>query len=290
MPMPPVARAALWMVGALLSFLAMALGGRELSGTLGTFQILFFRSVVGLVVIGLLVARGGAQALRTQRFGLHLWRNLAHFCGQFGWFFAIAAIPLAEVFAIEFTIPIWTALLAAVFLGERLTAARVAALALGVAGVLLILRPGAAIVHPAALAALLGAMAYAVSHLQTKRLTTTERPLTILFYMTLIQWPLGLAGAAVQWHEVALAQLPWIVVVGLAALSAHYCLARALTLADVNVVLPMDFLRLPLVALLGFAMYGERIEALAVAGTALILLANVANLRAAKRSEPPPPR
>ena len=282
-PRPPTAVAALWMVGALLSFLAMALGGRELSAGLSTFQILFFRSVFGLVVIGLLVARTGTQTLRTTRLGLHLWRNLAHFGGQFGWFFAIAVIPLAEVFAIEFTIPIWTALLAAAFLGERLTGARLLALALGIAGVLLILRPGVAIVQPAALAALLGAMAFAVSYVLTKRLTVTESPLAILFFMALMQLPLGLAGAVLQWREVMLAHVPWLLIVGIASLSAHYCLTRALSLADVGVVVPIDFLRLPLVAVVGYVLYGETVDAFAIAGTVLILAANVANIRSSLR-------
>lgn len=282
-PRSPTAVAALWMVGALLSFLSMALGGRELSSELSTFQILFFRSVVGLVVIGLLVARTGTQTLRTTRPGLHLWRNLAHFGGQFGWFFAIAVIPLAEVFAIEFTIPIWTALLAAAFLGERLTGARLLALALGIAGVLLILRPGVAIVQPAAVAALLGAMAFAVSYVMTKRLTVTDSPLAILFFMALMQLPLGLAGAVMQWRDVALGHVPWLVIVGIAALSAHYCLARALSLADVGVVVPIDFLRLPLVGVLGYVLYGETVDSFAIAGTVLILVANVANIRDSMR-------
>lgn len=275
----PAARAALWMVGTLLSLLGMAIAGRELSSGLSTFQILFFRSAVGLVVIGLVVLRIGPRQLVTGRPWMHVLRNLAHFAGQFGWFFAIAAIPLAEVFAIEFTMPLWGGLLAAAFLGERLTRKRLFALVLGLAGVALILRPGLAIVHPAAVAALLGAMAFAAAHVTTRRLTRTESALAILFYMSLIQFPLGLAGAALHWQPLALAHLPWILVVGLTSLSAHFCLTRALTLADVSVVLPMDFLRLPLVAVIGFWWYGERVDALVAAGTALILLGNGINLR-----------
>jgi drug/metabolite transporter (DMT)-like permease len=282
----PVTCATFWMGGALLSFLAMALGGRELSGGLSTFQILFFRSLVGLVVIGLLVLlRTGWQPLRTRRLGAHISRNIFHFGGQFGWFFAIAAIPLAEVFAIEFTIPIWTALLAALFLGERLSRARLLALALGIAGVLFILRPGASMVQPAALAALLGAMAYAAAHIQTKRLTSTEAPMSVLFYMTVVQLPLGLLGAAFDWRPVQDVHVPWLLVVGLSALSAHYCLTRALKLADVGVVLPMDFLRLPMVAVLGFWLYGETVGLMFVLGTALILVGNVLNLRSARGPE-----
>lgn len=276
----PQARAAVWMLGALVSFLAMALGGRELAvAGLSTFQILFFRSMVGLIVIGSIALRHGVAVLRTHRIGEHVWRNVAHFGGQFGWFFAIATLPLAEVFAIEFTIPVWTALLAAAFLGEHLTRTRGIALALGLAGVLLVLRPGVAIVQVGALAALGGALAYAVSHLLTKRLTTSEAPLAIVFYMTAVQLPLGLVGALPQWHPVTAAQLPSLAVVGLTALSAHYCLSRALSLAEVGVVLPIDFLRLPLAALLGYLLYGEAIGAAATAGAALILLANAVNLR-----------
>lgn len=278
----PAWRAAAWMVVALLSFMAMAIAGRELAnGGLSTFQILFFRSVVGLLVIGALVLHTGPALLRTQRLGEHVWRNVAHFGGQFGWFFAIALMPLAEVFAIEFTIPIWTALLAAVFLGERLTRPRIVALALGLAGVLLVLRPGLSIVQPAALAALGGALAYAASYLLTKRLTSTEAPLAILFYMTVVQLPMGLLGAVPQWQPLAAGQLPWLGVVGVAALTAHYGIARALKLADVGMVIPIDFLRLPLVALIGWALYGETVGALAIAGALLIVLGNVINLRAA---------
>lgn len=279
----PVWRAAAWMVGALVSFLAMAIAGRELSKLgLSTFQILFFRSVIGLLVIGALVLHTGAALLRTQRFGEHVWRNLAHFGGQFGWFFALAAMPLAEVFAIEFTIPIWTALLAALFLGERLTPPRIVALALGLAGVLLVLRPGAALLQPAALAALGGAMAYATSYLFTKRLAGTEAPLAVLFYMTVVQLPLGLVGALPQWRALDWAQAPWLLVVGVTALTAHYCLTRALRLAEMSVVLPIDFLRLPLVAVVGYLLYGETVGLMALAGALLIVAANVINLRAAK--------
>ena len=79
------------------------------------------------------------------------------------------------------------------------------------------------------------------------------------------------------------AQVPWLLVVGVTALTAHYCLTRALRLAEMSVVLPIDFLRLPLVALLGYALYGETVGLLALAGALLIVAANVINLRAAQR-------
>ncbi len=271
------------MAGALASFIALALGGRELSAELGTFQILFFRSVIGLLVVSVLLQRAGWRQTRTRRPWLHLLRNLAHFGGQFGWFYGLAFIPLAEVFAIEFTVPIWTALLASLFLGERLTQARLAAIALGIAGLLVILRPGAAGVNPAALAVLGAAMGYATTHVFTKKLSTTDTPLTILFYMTLIQLPLALFPALTDWVIPSRAMWPWLLIVGAAALSAHYCLTRALTLADATVVVPMDFLRLPLIALVGFAFYGEAIQWGVLLGAGLMLWGNWINIRAERR-------
>jgi drug/metabolite transporter (DMT)-like permease len=275
----PLTTAALWMAGALFSFILMAVGARELSADLGTFQILFFRSLIGLVVVLIILGRSGMRTVASTHIRLHLVRNLSHYAGQFGWFYGIAFIPLAEVFAIEFTVPVWTALLATILLGERLTRVRVAAIALGLAGVLLILRPGMAVVHPAAIAVLLGAVAYGVSHTLTKKLSGYDRPMTILFYMTLMQLPLGLVPSLFDWTTPSLSMWPWLIVVGLTALSAHYCMTRAFLLADATVVVPLDFLRLPLVAVLGFLFYGESIEWFVFAGAILILAGNLLNIR-----------
>ena len=209
----PALRAAFWMSGALVSFMAMAIAGRELSTELTTFQILFFRSLIGLVVVAALLQRAGWKQIRTNVFGAHVLRNVAHFGGQYGWFYGIALIPLTEVFAIEFTVPIWTALFATLVLGERMSTRRALAVGLGFAGVLVILRPGFAAISVAALAVLGGAFCYAISHIFTKRLSATQTPLTILFYMTVIQLPLGLLPALPRWVWPSAALWPWVCVV-----------------------------------------------------------------------------
>jgi drug/metabolite transporter (DMT)-like permease len=278
---PRVIRAALWMFGALVSFMAMAIAGRQLSVELTTFQILFFRSFVGLVVVVGLLQRSGWSQVRTRVFGKHLLRNIAHFGGQYGWFYGIALLPLTEVFAIEFTIPIWTAILAVLFLGEQMNGPRVLAVTLGFAGVLVILRPGIAVVNAPALAVLGGALCYAVSHIFTKRLSGTEAPLTILFYMTVIQLPLGLAPALPHWVWPTAALWPWVGVVAVTALSAHYCLTRAFQLADATVVIPIDFLRLPLIAVAGFLFYGEPMQIWVFVGAMIVCAATWLNLKGA---------
>jgi drug/metabolite transporter (DMT)-like permease len=280
---PPTIRAAFWMVGALVSFMAMAIGGRELSAELTTFQILFFRSVVGLAVVVVLLQRTDWAQVKTHVFGTHLVRNVAHFGGQYGWFYGIALIPLTEVFAIEFTMPIWTAVLAVFMLGERLNGMRVLAVVLGFAGVLVILRPGFATISLPALAVLGGAFCYALSHVFTKRLSATQTPLAILFYMTVIQLPLGLVPALPHWVWPSAKLWPWVCVVAVTALSAHYCLTRAFRLADASVVVPLDFLRLPLIAVIGLVVYGEPLKIWVLVGAAIVFVASWLNLRSAVR-------
>ncbi|MCF8075959.1 MAG: DMT family transporter [Desulfotignum sp.] len=280
----PAVTAGLWMAGTLFSFAAMAVGGRELSRELSTFQILFFRSLTGLVIVTAFIIKTRKGSMRSSRVLMHLVRNIAHFGGQFGWFFGIAAIPLAEVFAIEFTVPVWTALLAAFLLRERFTGPRITAICLGLTGMLIILRPGAAIVHPAAIAVLLGAVCYGLSHTLTRKLAQTDSPLTILFYMTLFQLPMGAVPAAASWVIPSPVLWPWIGLVGVSALSGHFCMAKALSLADAAVVVPMDFLRLPLIALVGYLFYNEALDVFVFTGAVFMLAGNLVSIRAEKQT------
>jgi len=275
--------AAFWMSGTLVSFMAMAIGGRELSAQLSTFQILFFRSVVGLLIVGFFLWCSNWRQIFSKHLRVHVLRNISHFGGQFGWFYGIAFIPLAEVFALEFTVPVWTAVLATLLLREQITRARVAAIVFGVLGVFLILRPGLTVISPASLAVLGSAFCYALSHTLTRKLARADTPLTILFFMTVIQLPLGFVTSIFDWTTPSLAMLPWIMVVGVAALSGHYCMARALTIADAIVVVPLDFLRLPLIAAVGFLFYGESLDWLVLAGGVVMFTGNFLNIQAEKK-------
>ncbi|HUU72536.1 MAG TPA: DMT family transporter [Burkholderiales bacterium] len=276
----PIVRATLWMFGAIVSFSTMAIAGRELSSELTTFQILFYRSLAGFVLMVMLLSRSGWWQLKTRHFGTHLIRNLAHYGGQYGWFYGIALIPLAEVFAIEFTMPIWTAILAALMLGERISRRRALAIAIGFAGVLVMLRPGIAAVSPAALAVLAAAFLYGFAHTLTKRLSGTDTPMAILFYTTAVQLPLALLPALHDWTWPSLAAWPWVVGVGAAALSAHYCLTRAFILEDAAVVMPIDFLRLPFIAVIGYIFYDEPLEFWVFVGATIVFAGSWLNLRA----------
>ncbi|MBO6519856.1 MAG: DMT family transporter [Rhodospirillales bacterium] len=275
--------AGLWMTGALLSFLSMAIAGRELSAELNTFQILFFRSLIGLMIVAAVLSRAGWHQIHTRVWRMHIVRNVAHYVGQFGWFFAISVIPLAQVFAIEFTIPIWTAVIAPFLLGERLTTMRGLVIAIGFAGILIILRPGMVPFEIGAAWALIAAIGYALSHTLTKKITRTDTPLAVIFYMTVIQLPMGAVPSLLDWTTPSMAMVPWLIIVGATALSAHYCMARAFAHADAMVVVPMDFLRLPLVAMLGLVFYGEPLDPWVLAGAAIIFGAIFLNIMSERK-------
>ena len=277
-------KAALWMLGALLSFSGMAVAGREISAELDTFQLMFYRSVLGfLIILGIAAATGGFGQFQTRRLGLHVSRNAIHFVGQFGWFYGVALIPLAEVFAIEFTSPLWVALLAPFFLGERLTRARVLAVVVGFCGAMVVIRPGFTEFNAGTLAVLVAALGFAGSTITTKRLAATEAPLAILFYMSLVQAPLGLLPSLGNLQMPGGVTWAWLVVVTLAGLSAHFCMAQAFRRADATLVIPIDYLRLPLIALVGMALYAEPLDPFILIGGAIILAGNYWNIRAETR-------
>jgi len=286
--LPSAVRGALWMGGALLSFSLMAVAVRELLGTLGSFEILFLRSLVSLLVMLALLPWSGMRALRTRLIGVHVIRNVFHFGGQYAWVYAIGMLPLATVFAIEFTMPVWTAVLAVLMLGERLDRGRMVMLALGLAGILIILKPGFAQVSPAAVVMLAGSFAYAATMIATKRLAGHDTAFAVLFYMSAIQVPLGLLPALPGWVDPGLAELPWIVAVGGSGLTAHFCLTRALHAADATLVVPFDFLRLPLIAVIGMAIYDEPLEVTTLLGAAVIFSGTYYSIRRASRAPTEP--
>jgi drug/metabolite transporter (DMT)-like permease len=277
--LPSSARAALWMIGTTLSFTFMALGGRELSDTMTAFEVSFFRAFGGFLIVIILLWRTGFAQVRTQRLTLHLTRNVFHFAGQTLWFWSLALLPLATVFALEFTIPFWTAAMAALFLGERMNRGRIVAIALGFVGILVILQPGGEVFQPAALIVLVAAVGFSVSNVCSKPLSATDSPLAIIFFMNLMQMPLGLFAASFEWVWPEWTDLPWLVMVGFAGLGAHFCMTRAFRLADATFVMPIDYLRLPLAVGIGYFVYSETVGWTLVFGAAIILAGNVYALR-----------
>jgi drug/metabolite transporter (DMT)-like permease len=273
-------KAATWMAGWLSLMVIIAVAGREATRELAVFQIMEMRSVIGLLLLYPLVrASGGFAAMKTARARAHIARNTVHYGAQFAWFVALTLIPLGQVVAIEFTMPIWTALLAAFFLGERLNGWKVLAVVLGLVGVGLIVRPSGQGLNPGQAIALAAALGFAVSVTLTKSLTGTESAVAISFWMIVVQSVLGLLPAIAHWRWPSGGVWGWVLVIAFCGTYSHYCMARALRHADATVVVPMDFLRVPLTAAAGWLVYAERMDLLTVLGALLILGGNGLNLR-----------
>lgn len=283
------AKAALWMVGAILAFSTLAIGGREVAPELDTFELMMYRSFIGIVlVLGAAWIAGTVGQITTRRFGLHIVRNAGHFLGQNFWFFAITVIPLAQAVALEFTTPLWAALLAVVILGERISLFRGAMLILGFCGILIVTRPWVEPPSIGIIAAAIAAIGFAISAVFTRLLTRTETVTTILFWLVVMQAVLGVVFAGydgeVAWPSRAV--WPWVGLVSVSGLVAHFCLTRALSLAPAAVVMPVDFIRLPAVAMIGVAVYGESLDIFVFIGAAIIFGANYLNIWREARTVP----
>jgi drug/metabolite transporter (DMT)-like permease len=267
-------RGVAWVMGAVVSFSVMALCIRELADTLSVYQLLFMRAGVGLPLIVAAAAFGGVAGLRRLRTGnlkLQFGRNLAHVVGQLAWIYALTVLPLATVFAVEFTTPLWAVLLAALVLGEHTTRAQKIGLVLGLVGTLVVVRPSPESASPEILIVIVAAMFYAAAHLATRVLTRTDASIAIPFWMCLTQTPVALALALLDWRPVLMADVPLIVTMAAAGLTAHQCLTAAFRLAPVARVIPFDYLRLPLIAVMAAWLYAEPLDPFVMIGGAIVL-------------------
>src|ERR1700759_4415875 len=288
MPSPPMQRqqsrltAALWMSGWLGLMLVLVVAGREAMQELSAFQLMGLRSTIGLCfLLPVILLNGGLGIVKTRRLPWHATRNLIHYCAQLGWFYALTLIPIGQVVTIEFTMVIWAAILAAIFLGEQMTASKVAAIVLGLIGVVTIVRPAAGEINPGQMIALVAAVGFGISIALVKSLTRTENTLAIIFWMLVVQSIAGLVPTLLYWVPPSAAVWGWCVVIAFCGTFSHFCMARAMLYADATGVRPMAFLRVALTATAGWLIYGERLDAFTVLGAALILTGNLLNLKPA---------
>jgi drug/metabolite transporter (DMT)-like permease len=289
------------MAGAVVSFCASAIAIRTLAGNLNVFEILSIRSGFGVFVLLALVAarRELRRELLPRRMALHLARNTTHFVGQYTWALAVTLLPLATVFTLEFTMPAWVAVLAMVLLGERMTVSRAGSVVLGFLGVLVIVRPGLASFQPLTLLVLLAAFTFALSLIATKTLTNHVSTFAVIFWMNAIQLPMALAwpaalaatgGPPLFLFRLGLDAVLPAVAYGVVGLTSHYCLTNAFRAGDATVVVPLDFLRIPLIAIVGWTLYGEALDAFVFVGAGLIVCGVLWNLHAeTRRSRSPAP-
>lgn len=267
-----------WVLFALVCFLSMIVSTREIRH-INAFEILVFRSLVGLAVLLPWTGFHGIGRMRTTNLRLHIIRNVVHVGGQAAWIYAIIMLPLALVTALEFTVPLMVGVIAPLLVKEQVSMRRWGVLVVGFVGVIIMLRPGAGPVHPAFLIMIGGVICYAIAGTLVKALSRANSPTHVVFYMSLLQLPISLAVAVFFWTTPTWSEMPWIVAFGLAGLAAHFGMAKALALIDLAIVYPLDFLRLPFVATIGYSIYAELLSPWTVLGAAIIFGANYFGVR-----------
>ncbi|MEZ5854759.1 MAG: DMT family transporter [Hyphomicrobiaceae bacterium] len=274
-----------WMTVALFAFTAIAITGRGATKGLTTLDIMFYRSWLGVAILAIVCYGTGGRVidLRTRQLPLLALRAAVHFIAQWGWLSALVLIPLAQLFSIEFTAPLWTALFAPLVLGERMTGTRLAAAALGFVGILLVVRPDTLSLSPGTLFAFVAAFGFAFHYLATKQLTRGDSAFLILFYTHAMQAVIATVMVVGTLKVPDPATAGWVLALTVFGLFAHYALTKAFSLADAIIVAPMDFLRLPLATSVGVFLYGEALSPMLALGAAVIVAGNFLNLWGERR-------
>ena len=259
----------------------MAVSGREISFELDTFEIMMYRSIIGLIIVLLLAKLFKThREISTQNLSLHFYRNLSHFTGQNLWFYALTLIPFAQLFAFEFSVPLWVMLAAPFLLGERLTNIRIISILVGFIGILIVTRPWLAGLAPGIIPAALCAIGFACSVIFTKQLTQKVSITCILFWLTSMQLLMAVicAGYDGDISFPSSSNFIWIIIIGIGGLLAHFCITKALQLAPATVVTPIDFCRLPVIAAIGYVFYNEALDIFIIGGAIIIFIANYINI------------
>lgn len=273
-----IVKSAIWMGATLVSFSLIAVAVREVSNDIGIPEILFYRSSIGLFIIIIYLVITDLYVIKTKNFKLHLTRNIFHFLGQYAWIYGITMLTLSEVFALEFTVPIWTALIAVFFLNEKLTLTRILAIILGFIGIIIILKPSSCILNLASIVVISGAITYSISNVVTKEIIKNDSIISIIFYMTLTQMILAFIIIEGEPKLHSMTTFITLIIIGVVSILAHYCTSKALYYSDTVVVIPMGYLRLPIIMIVGFTLYDEIVDIVFMLGVCIMLIGILINI------------
>jgi drug/metabolite transporter (DMT)-like permease len=244
---------------------------RYLSPHYSAFEIVFFRSVIGLALQAPWAIGGGWRTVLDARWRLVMVRSLFNFAGSAVWFIALSMMAISDAMALQFTLPLFAVTGAWLFLRERVGARRWIGVAVGFMGAMVIIRPGFAEVPPAAAIALTAAALYAAVHLTTKKLAGALTGNALIFHANIVAIPLSLVLAVPDWVTPAPAHWPALIAVGLFGTVAHVFMERAYRAADASFIAPTDFSKLLFTALYGWVLFGETSDAWTWIGAAIIV-------------------
>jgi drug/metabolite transporter (DMT)-like permease len=268
--LPDPVRGVLWMILSSLFYALIYVVVRGLAESFVVNQIVFFRAVLGSAFMLPWLFSAGLGALRTSRMPLYLWRMLFSYIGAVAWMYGIAGMPLADANALMFTMPLFTVILAAIWLTERPGLHRWSATIVGFAGALIILRPGMIEISTAALATLFAAAMFSGALIGSKMLTSTENPNPMVFYLYTLMIPPAAVGAIWGWKTPGLDDIPLLVALGLCTVGAQQCQTRAFRVAPASLVVIVNYIQLPLIALFGWMIFSQSTDIWTWAGAAVI--------------------
>ena len=272
-------RGVLWMAAAALSFSITIALVRHLSTTMSTFEIVFFRQVFGVIFMLPWLMRVGVASLKTDRFSIYLVRAACTYSAMFAAYYSVTLIPMADSIALQFTLPFFTIIVAAIALGEGIYAHRWIATVTGFAGALIIVRPGFATFEPGMLVAIAAAAIYGAADTCTRYLSARDSVNLIVFYGFVIQLPVSAIPAALTWVTPGLGDLAWLTLFGIVAFVAQFFITRAFAAAEAGLVSPVLYLRLPFVALIGFLIFDEMPDEWTWIGAAILFASTIYSTR-----------
>ncbi len=265
-------KGALWMIAAAAALTAMAMCIRLVPGY-SVLLLIFLRNAIILGLLAPSLVRQGREAVRTSMPWTHALRNVLLYSAHVAWFYGVTLVPMAEVASLQFTSPLFTALIAAAVLGERFGGHRMVAILVGILGAIVIIRPGMVPVNVGTLAVLVAAFLYSCTFIVTKRLSATESGTTVVFYMSVTILIYSAIPAFLVWQTPSLDDVPAIVGIGITGYVTHYCVTRSMACADATFVAPFDFMRLPFSAAVGWILFRETIDVWTMVGALMIFAA-----------------
>jgi len=230
---------------------------RELGGSVPTMELVFFRNFIALIMLAPWFLRLGASVMRTRRLPLYGLRVTFAYLSMLMQFYALSQMQIAKVYALQFTIPVFTILLAVLVLKQRADAHSWAACLVGFAGAVIVIRPGIIEISLAVVLTLCSAVLSGGSNTTIKLLARTDGPGVITVYTNLLMMPLAFVPMLFVWVTPTLAQWPWIIGIGVTGSVGGYCFTRAVSSADARVVQPFQFSRMIFATAIGFAMFAE---------------------------------
>jgi len=276
----------LWMALAAV-FFSISFGlVRHISETIDAFEQTFWRQVIGVIILLPFAWRAGFKGLKTRQLGTNLIRNAVGYVGISMSFYSITLIPMADSVALQFTLPLFTMVFAYLILNEKVGRHRIAATVVGFAGALVILRPGIVEINLGMTVALLAAASFGVSDTLVRRLSRTDGTTLIVFYGFALQIPIALAVSLFNWVTPSLADWPWLIALGLTSFAAQWSLARAFVLAEASLVSPVLFIRLPMVAVIGFFFFAQVPDIWTGVGAVIIFAATYYSARREAKIHP----